>query len=145
HPMAGVRLDAIERITDLEVHGFSEAVELVGTIEGQPGDAVGGLEKNIGVVHGDPDTESDVPPALYDAEAVGDKGRIGIRGVGRRVAASAVKIGERRRLVDEDTPGQVDRQGYLCAPGRLRHFLDDGLAGAVDGCGQGAVATDDVL
>jgi hypothetical protein len=45
-----------------------------------------------------------VVATLNDAEAVGDKGRIGITGVGRRVAAGAVVVGERADWLTNTPP-----------------------------------------
>ncbi len=51
-----------------------------------------------------------VHPVLHDAKAAGDECGVGQRRVRCRIGACAVIVRERRRLIDEYTASQVDRQ-----------------------------------
>jgi hypothetical protein len=51
HARGLVGLDVIEGVTQLSVHLAGEAVELVGAVQRQAGDAVGDLEMDVLVLH----------------------------------------------------------------------------------------------
>src|SRR3954470_15338353 len=83
---------------------------------------------------------SDVTPRLDHPEPAGDVGRVGQRGVRGGVRAGAVEVGERGRLVDENTAGQVGRQVYADVEGDPLGGVQNLLVGGVDGGGEGTPA-----
>jgi hypothetical protein len=124
HARGLVGLDAVERVTQLGVHLAGEAVQLVGAVQGQAGDARLDCELDVGVFH---------ERLLRRDSGAGRRGS----GWRRRPNPSTRRWppgcrrcrGSRRgrRLVHEHAAGEVDRQGDLAAPGGFGHGVDDVL------------------
>src|SRR2546423_8526499 len=79
---------------------------------------------------------STVPTGLHDPEPAGHVRPVGERGVRGRVRSAAVEVGEGRRLVDEDSSGQIGRKVYPDVEGGLFSGVEHLLVRGVDRCRQ---------